>query len=104
MPALEPSDKGLKLHLHVQPGARCYQVDGLHGEAIKVKIAAPPVDGKANAALLSWVAELFSVSRSQVQLLSGESSRRKTLLLTGGDKAQQALWQAHGMKLIGGLP
>ncbi len=102
MPALELTDKGLRLHLHVQPGARCFQVDGLHGDAMKVKIAAPPVDGKANAALLVWIGELFSISRSKVQLISGESSRRKTVLLASEDKAQQALWQALGLKLIGG--
>ena len=67
----------LVLALHVQPGAKRTEVAGLHGDAIKVRLAAPPVEGKANAALLRFLAEAFGVPLRSVTLLHGETSRAK---------------------------
>lgn len=69
----------LVLTLHVQPGAARTEVAGRHGDALKVRVASPPVDGKANAALLRFVAEAFGVPLAQVALVRGETSRRKTV-------------------------
>jgi uncharacterized protein (TIGR00251 family) len=69
------------LTLHVQPGARRTEVAGLHGDALKIRLAAPPVDGKANAALIEFVADRMGVPGSSVRLVSGRTSRRKTLAL-----------------------
>lgn len=69
--------------LHVQPGARKTEIAGLHGEALKVRLAAPPVDGKANAALVAFLAEQLDVPRSQVALISGATSRQKRLRVSG---------------------
>lgn len=69
----------LVLALHVQPGAKRTEVAGLHGDALKIRLAAPAVDGKANAELLRFVAATFGVPRTRVALLHGETSRRKTV-------------------------
>lgn len=73
------SGNRLTLTLHVQPGAKRTEVAGLHGDALKIKLAAPPVDGKANAVLLKFIAETFSVPLRQVTLKQGEKSRRKVV-------------------------
>lgn len=67
------------LVLHIQPGAKKTEVVGLHGDALKIRLAAPPVDGKANAALISFVAERLGLTKSAVTLKSGQTSRRKVL-------------------------
>ena len=65
--------------MHVQPGARRTEVAGLHGGALKVRLAAPPVEGKANAALRAFLAEAFGVPPRQVALVHGETARRKVV-------------------------
>jgi uncharacterized protein (TIGR00251 family) len=69
----------LVLCLHVQPGAARTEVAGTHGEALKLRLAAPPVDGKANAALLRFLADAFGVPLRQVTLVRGDTARRKTV-------------------------
>lgn len=69
----------LVLVCHIQPGASRSGFAGLYGEAIKIRVAAPPVDGRANAALVLFLAEAFGVPRSQISLLAGESGRSKRL-------------------------
>lgn len=73
----------LVLSLHVQPGARKTEIVGLHGEALKIRLAAPPVDGKANASLIEFLAERLEVPRTQVELVSGAASRLKRLRVRG---------------------
>ncbi|NLF54548.1 MAG: YggU family protein [Thauera phenolivorans] len=73
----EAADGSLVLSLHIQPGAKRTGFAGLHGEAMKLRLAAPPVDGKANAALCAFLAEFCGVPKSAVSLLSGEASRAK---------------------------
>ena len=67
------------LTLHIQPGAKKTEVAGEHGDALKIRLAAPPVDGKANAALIEFIAERLSLPKSAVSLISGQTSRRKLL-------------------------
>ncbi len=69
----------LILKLHVQPGAKKTGVVGLHGDALKIKLAVPPVEGKANLALIAFLAWHFTVPRKNVTLLSGEHSRQKLI-------------------------
>ena len=84
MPVWLHSNGGsLFLTLHVQPGAKKTEVAGEHGDALKIRLAAPPVDGKANAALLAFIAERLGVSKSTVTLKSGQTSRRKVLEIDG---------------------
>ena len=77
----------LILDCHLQPGARTIGFAGLHGERLKIRISAPPVDGKANAMLVEFLAREFAVGKRQVSLLSGQQSRQKRLLI----KAPQQL-------------
>ena len=70
------------LILHIQPGAKRTEIVGQHGDALKIRLAAPPVDGKANAELIRFLAERLRVPRSAIRLVSGESSRAKRLRVT----------------------
>lgn len=72
------------LILHVQPRAARTEVVGRHGDAIKIRIQAPPVDGAANEELLRFLAERLGIPRSGLRLLAGESSRRKRVAVAGG--------------------
>lgn len=77
------ADGRLTLTLHIQPGAKKTELAGLHGDALKIRLAAPPVDGKANEALLRFVAETLAVPKAAVCLKSGQTSRRKVLEVSG---------------------
>lgn len=67
----------LLLECHLQPKASRDEFAGLHGDRLKIRLTAPPVDGKANAQLLAFLASVFAVSKSQVSLESGQQSRQK---------------------------
>ena len=68
---------GWTLAIHVQPGAQRSGAVGRHGERLKIRVAAPAADGRANEALLAYVAAALGVPRSAVRLLRGERSREK---------------------------
>jgi len=87
-PWLQITAKGdLQLTLHVQPGAKTTSCAGTHGDALKIRLAAPPVDGKANQALIAWLADTLGCPQNQIRLLRGQTSRRKTLSIEAGDFA-----------------
>ena len=67
----------LILSLYIQPGAKNTQFAGLHGDALKISLAAPPIEGKANKALIKFLANCFQVSANQVSIKRGEHSRYK---------------------------
>lgn len=69
----------LVLTLHVQPGAKQTGPAGAHGDALKLKLAAPPVDGKANAELLRFLSDAFAVPLRNVALVRGATSRQKVV-------------------------
>jgi uncharacterized protein (TIGR00251 family) len=73
----------LSLTLHVQPGAKRSEIAGLHGEALKVRLAAPPVEGRANEALLKFISSLFAVPLRDTELKQGAQSRHKVVTVTG---------------------
>lgn len=77
------ADGRITLTLHIQPGAKKSEFAGLHGDALKIRLAAPPVDGKANEALLRFIADALSLPKSAVTLKSGQTSRRKVLEIQG---------------------
>ncbi|WP_255987543.1 DUF167 domain-containing protein [Chitinolyticbacter albus] len=79
-----PSYEGWLLTLHIQPGAKHTAIAGLHGGALKIRLAAPPVDGKANEALLVYLAERLGLPRRALELKSGATSRRKVIRVHGG--------------------
>jgi uncharacterized protein (TIGR00251 family) len=73
----------LIVEVYVQPGAKVSQVVGCHGERLKIKISSPPVDGKANQEVLEFFAKLFNLAKRDVELLSGDKSRNKRVLIRG---------------------
>jgi uncharacterized protein (TIGR00251 family) len=94
----------LKLSIHAIPGARRTQAAGAYGTALRVRLAAPPANGKANAALLAWAAQAFGVTLRQVELLHGVSGRQKTLAIHLPDAAALEVAQALVMHWIEGNP
>ena len=76
-------DGDVVVRLHVQPGAGRTAVAGRHGDALKVKVAAPPTGGRANDACVAFVAELLGVDTANVAITHGESSRTKRIKVTG---------------------
>ena len=81
----DDSPDGIVLRVHVQPGAGRSAVVGRHGDALKVRVAAPPVEGRANEATRSLLAEALGVPEADVELTSGQSSRAKRFRLNGLD-------------------
>jgi uncharacterized protein len=69
--------------VHAQPGAKSTRIDGLHGDALKVRVAAPALEGRANDALVEFLAEVFAVPRRDVRLASGRRSREKRFEIRG---------------------
>ena len=82
--------KGVLLRVHLQPRAARDRVAGLHGEALKVTLTAPPVANAANAALLAFLAGLLEVPRASISLVSGEKSREKRILVNTPNPQQVA--------------
>ncbi|MGJ0492328.1 MULTISPECIES: DUF167 family protein [Methylobacter] len=76
----------LTLNLHVQPKASKDEWAGLHGDRLKLRIKAPPIDGRANQHLLKFIAGEFGVSKSSCILVSGESGREKRVAITAPRK------------------
>lgn len=79
---------GCTLAVRVHPGARRNDVAGLHAGAVKISVSAPATDGRANEALIEFVAELLRTPRAQVSLVSGAASRSKVLRITGKSAAE----------------
>ena len=77
----------LELRVHVQPGARRTEIRGMHGDAIKIRVAAPPAEGAANEALLEFVADALQVPRRRCALIQGATSRQKRVRIQAPDRA-----------------
>lgn len=87
-------DDCLTLTLHVQPGAKKTAIAGLHGDALKIRLAAPPVEGRANEALLEFIAEIFKVPQRNVTLKQGAQSRHKRVEVRGSTVQAESLLSA----------
>jgi len=72
---------GVLLQVSVVPNAKRTEVDGLHDGALRVRLAAPPIEGRANEALVAWLAKSLGVPKRDVVLLRGEASRRKQVAI-----------------------
>ncbi|MCX7701268.1 MAG: DUF167 domain-containing protein [Gemmataceae bacterium] len=83
---LQPHADGWILCVRAAPAARQNQIRGLHGSALKISVTAPPEDGKANDALLCFLAQKLGIAQSQLTLLSGNTRRDKKILITGLDR------------------
>lgn len=79
------ADGSLLLRLHIQPRASANGVAGLQGEALKLRLTSPPVDGQANKAVIAFLAKLLHLPKSALSIKSGQQSRSKTVAIKGAD-------------------
>jgi len=83
---------GVTLAVRAQPGAKKTAITGLFGEGaaaqLKIAVQAPPVEGRANSALIAFLADTFGLPKNRVELVSGELSRSKVFLLRGASAAE----------------
>jgi uncharacterized protein len=80
---IEATPSGIRLRVRVQPRASRTELVGRHGDALKIRVAAPPVDGAANEALVRFLAERLGVPRSSVAVTAGGSGRVKAVAVSG---------------------
>jgi len=78
----------ITLKLHIQPGAKTTEWAGKHGDRLKIRLAAPPTNGKANKALIDFLADYFKVPKSAITITKGLHSRQKTVVVEGSDTQQ----------------
>lgn len=88
LPFLKTLPDGLVLSIYVQPRASKNQVCGIQGDELKIRLTSPPVDGAANKLCREFVADLFHVPKSAVEIISGETSRHKRLRISGNRPGQ----------------
>ena len=90
----------LELRIRAQPGARQTEVNGLHGELLKIRVRARAIEGAANEALLEFLADELQVPRGRCELVSGEKHREKRIRVRGPDRSRcesvLAQWAAQG--------
>lgn len=91
-PWLREEAGAIVLALHVQPGAKRTEVEGTHGAALKVRLAAPPVDGRANAELVRFLADAFGVAQREVAIVRGETSRGKVVRIAAPARRPDRGW------------
>ena len=100
---LRVSPAGITLAVRAQPGAKKTAVTGVYGEGaaaqLKIAVQAPPVEGRATAALIAFLAEIFSVPRNSIEIVTGELSRSKVFLLRGVTRAQAEIILLPWVKL-----
>ncbi|NQU36070.1 MAG: DUF167 domain-containing protein [Actinobacteria bacterium] len=82
-PWLETRARGVALTVVITPGARATEIVGPYGVALKIRIAAPATDGKANALLLRYLSVKLGVRQTEIRVLFGHSARRKGVLILG---------------------
>lgn len=85
---IESTKGGVRLHLFIQPKSSKNEVVGPHNGEIKVKLTAPPVDGRANECLIEFMSDLFGIPKRDVHLIRGDTGRHKVVELTGLKEAQ----------------
>jgi len=83
--------ENLLLSCHLQPRASKDEFCGLHGDSLKIRITAPPVDGRANAHLMKFLAKQFSVARGAITIVSGELGRQKRISIAAPSRLPEAL-------------
>jgi len=95
MQFIQETPEGIVFRIFLQPRASKDEIIGLHGDQLKIKVAAPPVEGEANKRCIKFLAKQLSVPRSTLQILSGHNSRNKKILLKSGKTKPAAEEYAH---------
>ncbi len=85
MSFIKESSRGIVVKVFVQPRSSRNSIEGLHGDALKIRLKAPPVDGAANKMCISFLAKCVGVPKSTVEVLSGHASRTKRILFQYAD-------------------
>jgi uncharacterized protein (TIGR00251 family) len=96
MSILAPADGGVRLRVRVQPRASRSEIAGVHGDELRIRLQAPPVDGAANEALVRFLADALGAPRAAVEIVSGLASRSKTVVIRGVAEADAARRLAIG--------
>ncbi len=92
---LTENDNGIRIIVRAFPGAKKNQIAGLwHGEAMKIMLNAPAVDGKANKALVAYLAEFLHTKKSRIEILSGETAHNKIIFIQTDSATQRAEFMA----------
>ena len=92
MVAIRETEHGIILHVHVVPRSAKSEVSGVQGDALKLKITAPPVEGQANAECIRFLSNVLGIKKKQVKILGGHKSKKKTVAIEGiGRKDIEAL-------------
>ena len=81
MPFFQKHPRGISLKVFVQPRSSKNEIAGLHGDAVKIRLKAPPVDGAANALCIQYLSKCLKVPKSSLQILSGHTGRTKHILV-----------------------
>ena len=89
VPFLEIHEGTLTLSIYVQPKSSKNMIVGPHGDSLKIKLTAPPVDGAANKMCVDFLAKLFKVPKSSIEIISGHTSRNKRLQIKAETKKNQ---------------
>jgi hypothetical protein len=90
------ADGTIVLAVHAQPGAKRTEVCGLHGDALKIRVAAPALEDRANEALIEFLAKRFGVAKRDVTLVGGAKSREKRFEIRGSVVDPQGLAETKG--------
>jgi len=85
---INQSDDGVIIAVHAVPRAAQDAVQGLHGDTLKIRLHAPPVDGKANEALISFLSKRLNIPKNNITLKSGLNQRRKIISISGISKSE----------------
>jgi len=80
---IHPTPQGVRIELHVQPRASRTEIAGMHGDALKLRIASPPIDGAANDEIIRFLAARLALPRRAVIITGGASGRRKVVAVEG---------------------
>jgi uncharacterized protein (TIGR00251 family) len=91
MGAIRLTDSGVLVQIRVQPRASVERLDGVHGDQLRLRVTAPPVEGAANTACIALLAKALGIRRSQVRLQAGEKSRDKVFHIAGLTSAEVAV-------------
>ena len=85
---IRETSKGVILPVRAVPRASKNEIQGVHGDALKVRLQAPPVEGKANLALIRVLSDELGIPRAQLSIATGETGRNKAVLITGISKTE----------------
>jgi len=85
LPLCSVNGDGIVLNLHIQPRSSKNELCGVQGDALKIRLTSPPVDGAANKLCREFLADLFHVPKSAVEIISGETSRHKRVRISASD-------------------